>query len=142
MFTLFEYAIVGSLLCLGGQGAYLLYLKHQDAKEGQRERRKKQRRKQHDQRAKAGRDIGTQAGRDIHYHPPVLNNDSDRVLRSELDLVQAYLMEKTMLCQEYMGMYKEARAKVDRLQEENTALWKEVQALKAGDWSCPVLRIE
>jgi hypothetical protein len=142
MFTLFEYAIVGSLFCLGGQGAYLLYLKHQDAKEGQRERRKKQRRKQHSQRAKAGRDIGTQAGRDIHYYPPMLNNDSERVLRSELDLVQAYLMEKTMLCQEYMGMWKEERAKVDRLQEENTQLWKEVQALKSGDWSCPVLRIE
>jgi hypothetical protein len=141
MLTFYEYALLGGLLCLGGQGGVILYLRKREADKTRTKRRKKQR-KQHSQRAQAGRDIGTQAGRDIHYYPPVLNNDSDRVLRSELDLVQAYLMEKTMLCQEYMGMYKEARAKVDRLQEENTQLWKEVQALKSGDWSCPVLRIE
>jgi hypothetical protein len=134
------YALMGAL-CLGGQCGFILYLRKRDADTSRDKRRKKQR-KQHSQRAKAGRDIGTQAGRDIHYYPPVLNNDSERVLRSELDLVQVYLMEKTMLCQEYMGMWKEERAKVDRLQEENTQLWKEVQALKSGDWSCPVLRIE
>jgi hypothetical protein len=137
MFTLYEGAVIGSLLCLGGQGLYLLHLKRREQRV--KTRRKKQR---HDQRARAGRDIGTQAGRDIHYYPPVLGTDNERMLREELDLVHGYLMDKTLLCQEYMGMYKEARAKVDRLQEENTQLWKEVQKLKSGDWSCPVLRIE
>jgi hypothetical protein len=137
MFTLYEGAVIGSLLCLGGQGIYLLHLKRREQRV--KTRRKKQR---HDQRAQAGRDIGTQAGRDIHYYPPVLSTDNERMLKEELDLVHGYLMDKTLLCQEYIGMYKEARAKVDRLQEENTQLWKEVQKLKSGDWSCPVLGIE
>jgi hypothetical protein len=139
MFTLYEGAVIGSLICLGGQGLYLLHLKRREQRVNVR---RKKRRKHHDQRARAGRDIGTQAGRDIHYYPPVLGTDNERMLKEELDLVHGYLMDKTLLCQEYMGMWKEERGKAERLQAENERLWKEVLTLKSGEWDCPVLRIE
>jgi hypothetical protein len=93
------------------------------------------------QGATAGRDIGTQAGRDAVTHHHVTDHQrmldyfcQAKDLQRTVDLLSEQLMSKEMTLQEYLGEIKELR-------RENRSLWGENRRLEAEARLVPVVRV-
>jgi hypothetical protein len=73
--------------------------------------------------ARAGRDIGVQAGRDVHQHVTDHQRMLDyfcqaKDLQRTVDLLSEHLMAKEMTCQEYLGIIKDLKEDVRNLKAE------------------------